>query len=213
MWLGPLTMISVTVSSRRNGSIGPKPVKSSAISSTRRARSSRVTTYPCALMTRSTIPSSLLRVSAGPVVSRSALKAPITSLWSWTRTPRRNSSRAWPGPGFAGAGGSTGTIASGFGTSGPWFARPTRWSSDMTYTSLESLSGPGLVVNIRLARASNPPRRLTTGNSTPARATGDGMHPAGAPAQPESPKRQPGGFARTTGIPSWSRRGRRRSTG
>ena len=46
MWSGPLTMTSVMVGSASSGSSGPKPVTSWTISSTRRARSSRVTANP-----------------------------------------------------------------------------------------------------------------------------------------------------------------------
>ena len=57
-WCGPLTMTSVIVSSASSGSSGPRPVTSSTISSTRRALVAG-DREPVAVMTRSTIPSTL----------------------------------------------------------------------------------------------------------------------------------------------------------
>ena len=62
-WRGPLTMISVTVSSRRSGSMGPRPMISSVICSSIRTRSARVRARPSSSMTRPKISSIWRRTS------------------------------------------------------------------------------------------------------------------------------------------------------
>ena len=181
MWSGPLTMTSVIDSSCRSGSSGPKPVTSLTISSTRRARSSRVTAKLCFVTTRSTIPSILVRTSVGGA-STSESNALTTSVWRIRRISRISSSRA--GVRDEGRAGSmTGTRALGGGgaAGAPWLAgavaaafaaccaRSTRWSSDIgSVPSGPRRDSPSRSSGRTPERGSGPPmcRGLPESNST-----------------------------------------------
>ena len=126
MWSGPLTMTSVIVGSLSSGSSGPKPVISSSISWTRRSRSSRLTAKLLPWMTRSTMPSTLVRVSFG-VPSRSVSNARMTSPCiptriSWSipsRAAVRGVAGVLPPAGVVGMSAGTNVPAGAWSTGGP----------------------------------------------------------------------------------------------
>ena len=169
MCRGPLTMTSVMVSSRRNGSSGPKPVRSSVTSSIRRRRSSRVTLNLCVSMTRSRIPSTLTRASAGVAQSSSASKTVIASSCRRRLISRssviarlqRGRRGREPVAGVGEAGGMTGTSAPPVGTSVPCWTRATRWSSVTTQTSV------GPATRLRDGSRSRPTRETDRRGASP----------------------------------------------
>src|SRR4051794_38752333 len=127
IWRGPLTMISVTDSSRRSGSSGPRPMISSVICSSIRTRSARVRARPSSSMTRPKISSIWRRTSTWLDRSSFGSRSWITRFWIRNFTSRKDS-RTGPvvisrgGGGADGAGGPPPAAGAGAGAgaaSGP----------------------------------------------------------------------------------------------
>ena len=136
-WREPLTMISVTVLSRRSGSSGPKPSISATTSSIRRRRSSRMMANPFAPTILSTIASTLSWMSLSPAPSNGESEA--LAIWSIKRSlTSRSDSSLDATCGFRATGIGTRVAVTALRVSASCCTRSIRRSRDMTKASLNA---------------------------------------------------------------------------